>query len=223
MSKQTSIELPNTHAENPVGQSVAVKRKRGRPAKQTTVKLDETIETASTSEDHCCGKSSAAKRGRRTKPMLTATINAKAVTLEELQKGDGGWFTIKPAVTIVALCWDRYSYHRCVECRMRALPNAEGKYGCAKHPAAKTHEIYCLRILLRQDDLNMWVTAFADVAELITGVSVEEFHAFDDAGRKRIAWGVRGMKCNMTIGKKTVGEMYTNYTVQSVEFAGYVP
>ena len=71
---------------------------------------------------------------------------------------------------------------------MRALPNAEGKYGGAKHPAAKTQEIYCLRILLRQYDLNMWVTAFADVAELITGVSVEEFHAFDDAGRKRIAW-----------------------------------
>ena len=98
---------------------------------------------------------------------------------------------IKPAVTIVALCWDRYSYHRCVECRMRALPNAEGKYGWAKHPAAKTQEIYCLRILLRQDDLNMWVTAFVDVAELITGVSVEEFHAFDDAGRKRIVWGAR--------------------------------
>ena len=105
---------------------------------------------------------------------------------------------------------------------MRALPNAEGKYGCAQHPTAKTKEIYCLRILLRQDDLNRWVTAFADVAELITGVSVEEFHAFDDAGRKRIAWGVQGMKCNMTIGKN-VGEMYTNYTVQSVEFAGYLP
>ena len=153
------------------------------------MKLDETVETASTSADHCFGKSYAAKRGRRTKPMLTATINPRAVTLEELQKGDGGWFTIKPAVTIVALCWDRYSYHRCVEFRMRALPNAEGKYACAKQPAAKIKEIYCLRILLRKDDLNMWVTSFADVAELITGVSVEEFHAFDDAGRKRIAWG----------------------------------
>ena len=30
------------------------------------------------------------------------------------------------------------------------------------------------------------------------------------------------MKCNMTIGK-TVGEIYTNYTVESVEFAGYLP
>ena len=74
-------------------------------------------------------------------------------------------------------------------------------------------------------DKRSWVTAFADVAELIMGVSVDEFGAFDDAGRKRIAWGgggVRGMKCNMTIGK-TVGEMYTNYTVESVGCAGYLP
>ena len=191
MSKQTSVELPNVHADNSVGKSVAVKRKRGRPAKQTRAKLDETVETASTSAEHSCGKSSAAKRGRQTKPMLTATTDAKAFTLEELQKEDGGWFTIKPEVTIAALCRDRYSYHRCVECRMRALPNAEGKYGCAQHPVAKTKEIYRLRILLRQDDLNMWVTAFADVAELIMGVSVEEFNAFDDAGRKRIAWGCK--------------------------------
>ena len=30
------------------------------------------------------------------------------------------------------------------------------------------------------------------------------------------------MKCNMAIGK-TVGEVYTNYTIDSVEFAGYFP
>ncbi len=105
---------------------------------------------------------------------------------------------------------------------MRALPNAEGGYGCAQHPVTKTEEICRLRILLRQDGLNMWVNAFADVAELLMGVSVEAFGAFDDTGRKRIAWGIRGMKCNMTIGK-TVGDMYTNYTVKSVEFAGYLP
>ena len=103
MSKQMSVELPNTHADNPVGQSVAVKRKRGGPAKQTTMKPDETVETASTSAEHSCGKSSAAKPGRHTQPMLTT------VTREELQKGNGGWFTIKPAVTTAALCRDRYS------------------------------------------------------------------------------------------------------------------
>ena len=68
----------------------------------------------------------------------------------------------------------------------------------------------------------MWVTAFADVAELIMGVSLEEFSAFNDEGRKRVAWGIRGTKCNMTIAK-TVGEMYTNYTVESMQFAGYLP
>ena len=125
MSKETSVvELPNVHAENHVGNSVAVKRKRGRPAKRTRANVDETAETASTSALHSCGKSSAAKRGKHTKPM--STTDANAFTLEELQKDDGGWFTIKPAVTIAALCWDRYFYHRCVDCRMRVLPNSEG-------------------------------------------------------------------------------------------------
>ena len=93
-------------------------------SKQLRAKVDETAETASTSAEHSCGKSSAAKRSKHTKPM--STTDAKAFTLEELQKEDGGWFTIKPAVTIAALCWDRYFYHRCVDCRMRALPNGEG-------------------------------------------------------------------------------------------------
>ena len=185
MSKQTSVNLPNVQADNPVGKSVAVKRKRGRPAKHTRAKLDETVETASTSAEHSCGESYVVKRGRHTKPMLTT--DAKAFTLE-LQKEDSGWFTIKLAVTIAALFWDRYSYHSCVECRMRALPNAEGKYGCAQHPVAKIKEIYRLRILLREEGLNMLVTGSAVVAEQTMGVSLEEFGAFDDAGKKRIAW-----------------------------------
>ena len=161
------------------------------PLCEQKAKLDETVETSSTSAEHSRGKGSAAKRGTQTKPTLTATKDANEFTLEELQKEDGGLFTIKPAVTIAVLCRDRYSCHRCVGCRMSDLPNAEGKYGCAQHPVAKTKEIYRLRILLRQDDLNMWVNAFADVAELIMGVSVEEFNAFDDEGRKKIAWGER--------------------------------
>ena len=35
----------------------------------------------------------------------------------------------------------------------------------------------------------MWVTVFADVAELIMGVYVGEFNYFEDEGRKLIAWG----------------------------------
>ena len=51
------------------------------------------------------------------------------------------------------------------------------------------------------------------------GITVKKFSAFDDDGRKIIARGVSGMKCCMTI-EKTHG-VYTNYTVESTEPAGY--
>ena len=67
-------------------------------------------------------------------------------------------------------------------------PERQREIWLCSTPRCEDKEIYRLRSLLRQDDLNMWVTAFADVAELIIGVSVEEFNAFDDEGRKIIAW-----------------------------------
>ena len=65
----------------------------------------------------------------------------------------------------------------------------------------------------------MWDTAFDEVAEAIMGITVKKFSAFDDDGRKRVAGGVSGMKCYMTI-EKTQG-INTNYTVESMEPAGY--
>ena len=82
--------------------------------------------------------------------------------------------------------------------------------------------MYCLRVQLKQDNISMWSIAFHDVAERILAISVEDFEALNDDGRKTVVWPVIGMKCNMTIGK-TVGEMFTNYTVESVKFAGYLP
>ena len=57
----------------------------------------------------------------------------------------------------------------------------------------------------------MWVTTFADAAESILGVSVDDFEALNDDGRNNVVFPAIGMKCNMTI-RKTVGAMYTNYT-----------
>ena len=140
--------------------------------------------------------------------------NAKAVTLEELQKGAGGSFTIKPAVTIASVGRHRFAYHSCMVCRKKTNQNTEGKYGCAQHPDADTKARYCLRILLKQDDISMWSTAFHDVAESILGVSVEDFEELNDDGRKVVMFPAIGMQYNMTIGK-TVGAMYTNYTIKS--------
>ena len=77
---------------------------------------------------------------------------SSTVTLEELQKGGGGSFTIKPAVTIAAVGRRRFAYHSCVECRKKTTQ------GCVQHPTAKTTARYCLRIQLKQEDISMWST-----------------------------------------------------------------
>ena len=104
-------------------------------------------------------------------------------------------------MTVVALGRHRYSYHRCVECEKKGLQDAEGKYGCVEHREAETKQTYRLRVLLRQGDLNMWVTAFDEVAESILGIYVKKFSAIEDDGRKSVAWGVSVMKCYMTVKK----------------------
>ena len=141
--------------------------------------------------------------------IISMSSNAKAVTLEELQKGGGGSFTILPPVTIAAVGRHRFAYLSCMVCRKK--PNPEG---CAQHPDADIKARYCLRIQLKQDDISMWVTAFANIAESILGVSVEDFGALTGDQRRTVVFPAIGMKCNMTM-RKTVG-MYTNYTVESV-------
>ena len=143
----------------------------------------------------------------------------QVLTLQELLTVGVGWFTIKPAVTIVALGRRQYSYHRCVDCWKKGLQNTEGKYCCVQHPQAETEEIYRLRVLLRQGDLNTWVTAFDAFAEEIVGITVKNFSAFNDDGRKRFVREVSGMKYYMTI-EKTQG-VYKNYTVDSMAPIGY--
>ena len=133
---------------------------------------------------------------------------SSTVTLEELQKGGGGSFTIKPAVTIAAVGRRRFAYHSCVECRKKTTQ------GCVQHPTAKTTARYCLRIQLKQEDISMWSTAFHDVAESILGVSVEDFEELNHDQRRTVVWPVIGMRYNMTM-RKTVGGVYTNYTVES--------
>ena len=140
------------------------------------------------------------------------SMSSNAKTLEELQKGGGGSFTILPPVTIAAVGRHRFAYHSCIVCRKKTNQNTEG---CAQHPDADIKARYCLRIQLKQEDISMWVTAFANIAESLLGVRVEDFEALDDDQRRTVVWPVIGMQYNMTM-RKTVGGMYTNYTVGSV-------
>ena len=59
----------------------------------------------------------------------------------------------------------------------------------------------------------MWSTAFH---ESILGVSVEDFEELNDDQRRTVVWPAIGMRYNMTM-RKTVGGVYTNYTVESID------
>ena len=193
----------------------------------TTTTITTTTDDKEDNEDHHQAASAAAEaeireqeqilrlrqqQQQQRKFIISMSSNTKAVTLEELQKGGGGSFTIKPAVTIAAVGRHRFAYHSCIVCRKKTNQNTEG---CAQHPDADIKARYCLRIQLKQDDISMWVTAFANIAESLLGVRVEDFEALDDDQRRTVVWPVIGMQYNMTM-RKTVGGMYTNYTVESV-------
>ena len=190
MSKQPNVEMPIVTAEHSLGKSTAVKRKLGRPKKQT----EASEELPDMCAEHGLGKSSESttvkrKRGRPKKqtearfdrseelPDMCAEhglgkssdVERKRIRLEEvlalqqLLTTYVGRFTIKTSVMIVALSRRRYSYHRCVECGKKGLQDAQGKYGCVEHPEAETKQTYRLRVLL-QGDLNMWVWRVAYMA-----------------------------------------------------------
>ena len=154
MSKQPNVDLSNVTAEHSLGKGAVVKRKRGRPKRGRPKKQTEASLGGSEGDvltlpeltkrrlsDMCddlgrLGKSSDVEQKRNR--------HGEVLTLQELLTVGVGWFTIEPAVTIVALGKRRYSPHRCVDCWKKGFQNIEGKYCCVDHPEAETEEIYSL-------------------------------------------------------------------------------
>ena len=209
-------------SEDNLGNHAVVKRKRTRPGKQTEARFDEsTTENNLGKRAKVTASSSEQQRGgyNEAKEVIMSS-NGDEITLDELHRSpNSGSFTIKPAVTIASVGRHCFAYHSCMVCRKKTNQNIEGKYGCAQHPDADTKARYCLRIQLKQDDISIWSTAFHDVAESLLGVSVDDFEELNDDGRKTVVFPAIGMQYNMTIGK-TVGAMYTNYTIKSVKLPG---
>ena len=87
-------------------------------------------------------------------------------------------------MTIASVGRRGYGYLSRVECGKKTNQNTEGTYGCIHHPDPDTKATYRLRVLLKQDDISTWSTAFDDVAENILGISVEDFEALNDVVKK---------------------------------------
>ena len=187
MSQQTSVELSNGSPEHTLGSRAVVKRKRGRPSKQTEARFGESSELLNTAAEHSLRKrasvtASSCEQQRGGYNEVRESTDGVGITLDELRKTDSGRFTKKPPVTIASVGRRRYRYHRCVECGKKAIQDTEGEYGCVQHPDPDTKATYRLRVLLKHEDICMRSTAFADVAENILSVSVEDFETLNDVG-----------------------------------------
>ena len=145
MAKQTSVvELPNAHAENPVGKSVAVKGKRGRPplSKQERKSMEP--------------------------PRQLARLQSTAVKKVLLRNGVNKTYVDDRRKDVhprrVAKGRRRLVYHKTSSddrrsvlgslylpslCRLQNASSPERVYGWAQHPVAKTKDIYRVRVLLR--------------------------------------------------------------------------
>ena len=109
MSKQPNVGLSNVTAEHSLGKGAVVKRKRGRPKKQTeassggsegdVLTLPELTKRRLSDMCHDLGR-----LGKNSDVEQKRCRLGEVLTLQEELLTEGvGWFTIKPAVTIVAL------------------------------------------------------------------------------------------------------------------------
>ena len=74
---------------------------------------------------------------------------------------------------------------------------------------------YRLHVLLKQDNAELWVTAFSDIAETIMGMSTDQFNALDKRGQMKAVDRVVGLKLLVDIGK-SMRNGYTNYVLNQI-------
>ena len=200
-------------AKHRLRKSTAVKRKRARPKKQREESFDRSEELPDMDAELGLGKSYDVERKR--------SHYTRRGTYTPAVANERCWLVyITPSLTIiVALGRRRYSYHRCVDCGKKGLQDAEGKYCCAEHPDAETKETYRLRVLLRQGGIIIICGSLLSTRSRSQFWVFLQFSALEYDRRKGVAWGVSGMKWYMTV-EKTQGP-YTNYTIESMDPAGY--
>ena len=85
-------------------------------------------------------------------------------SLDDVSFGFSGIFSLTKPVRIEAVHWrDNGCYRRCVQCRRKVDTK------CSLHPESDSNVYYRLRVLIRQGDVLLWLTAFDEIAAIIVG------------------------------------------------------
>ena len=134
---------------------------------------------------HC----SMAKRGASMESDEVMTKCSKSYTsLDDVSCGFSCIFSLTDPVRIEAVHWrDNRCFGGCVQCWRKVDTK------CSLHPDSGSKVYYRLRVLIRQGDVLLWLTAFDEIATIIVGTPASEYGSLDVLGRRKLVDSVVGL------------------------------
>ena len=152
-----------------------------------------------------------AKRGASMEPDEVKTKCWKSYTsLDDVSCGFSGLFSSTEPVRIEAVHWrDNVCFLGCVQCRR----NVDTK--CSLHPDSDSQVYYRLRVLIRQGDVLLWLTAFDEIAAIIVGTPTSEYGSLYVSGRRKLVDSVVGLHFLVNV-VKTVKSAFPNFAFAKI-------
>ena len=130
-------------------------------------------------------------------------------TLADVSTGVTGIYTLTKPVRIEGLHWRAACYNGWSTC-MRKVDRT-----CSFHPASPSKAYYRMRVLIKQGDIQLWLTAFDEIAVDILGIPASKFDSLDESGRIKLVDSVVGLKLLVNI-VKSVKNGYVNFVFAKI-------
>ena len=86
---------------------------------------------------------------------------------------------------------------------------------CSFHPGSQSKVYYRLHVLVKQSDVQLWITAFDEIAVVILGTTASQYHSLDESGRMTLVDSVVGLKLLVNV-VKTVKNGFTKFVFAKI-------
>ena len=126
-----------------------------------------------------------------------------------MSNGLAGIFSLTDPVRIEMV---HLSDHGCYRGRVECRRKLDKK--CSFHPGSQSEVYYRLRVLIRQGDVLLWITAFDEIAATILGTPASEYGSLDVPGRRILVDSVVGL--HFLVNVKTVKNGFTNFVFAKI-------
>ena len=131
------------------------------------------------------------------------------VTLAAVSSGETGVYTLTKPIRLQGLHWRAAFYKRCSTCS-RKVANK-----CPLHPSSPSKAYYRMRVLINQDDVQLWVTAFDETAAAILGTPASQFECLDESRRMYLADCVLGSQLLVNV-VNSLENGYVNFVLAKI-------